>query len=51
MKRYRAKLKHDNGVIWVKLIAQSYAEAVETIKLCEKCPESAIREIKCTGKL
>ena len=45
MKTYKAKLKHDHGIVYIRVTAENEREAIEKICASELCPERAIEKI------
>jgi len=45
MKTYKAKLKHDNGIVYIRVLAENEREAIKRICDAEMCPERAIEKI------
>ena len=45
MKTYRVKLKHDHGIVYIRVMAENEREAIKRICDAEKCPERAIEKI------
>lgn len=45
MKTYKAKLKHDNGIVHIRVMARNESEAIRRICDSELCPERAIEKI------
>lgn len=45
MKTYKAKLKHDKGIVYIRVLAENEQEAIKRICDAEMCPERAIEKI------
>lgn len=45
VKTYKAKLKHDNGIIYISTTATSAEDAINKIASAENCPASAVNII------
>ncbi len=45
MKTYKAKLKHDKGNVYIRVVARNEREAIRRICDSELCPEMAIEKI------
>ena len=45
MKTYKAKLKHDKGIVCLRVLAENEQEAIKQICDAEMCPERAIEKI------
>ena len=45
MKTYKAKLKHDHGIVYIRVMARNEREAIRRICDPELCPERAIEKI------
>ncbi len=45
MKTYKAKLKHDKGIVYLRVLAENEQEAIKRICDAEMCPERAIEKI------
>ena len=45
MKTYKAKLKHDKGIVYLRVLAENEREAIKQICDAEMCPERAIEKI------
>lgn len=45
MKTYKAKLKHDHGIVYIRVMARNEREAIRRICDSELCPERAIEKI------
>ena len=48
MKKYKYRLKHDNGIIYLTTIASSEEEALTKVVEAEGCPKSAPELIEVT---
>jgi len=46
MKKYKVKVKHDNGIQNFLILGDSIENAIQNICNAEKCPESAIQSIE-----
>lgn len=46
MYNYMVKVKHDNGVINIRVCASCMRQAIELVKINENCPEGAIRSVR-----
>lgn len=46
MKKYKVKVKHDNGIQNFLILGDSIENAIQNICSAEKCPESAIKSIE-----
>lgn len=46
MKKYKAKIKHDNGVVNITTSGVDILDATKKILISEGCPLSSIKEIK-----
>ena len=45
MKTYKARLNHDNGIVYIRVMAKNEREAIKLICDAEMCPERAIEKI------
>ncbi len=45
MKTYKAKLKHDKGIVYLRVLAEKEQEAIKRICDAEMCPERDIEKI------
>lgn len=45
MKTYKAKLKHDEGTVYIRVMARNEREAIRRICDSELCPERSIKKI------
>ena len=45
METFKAKLKHDRGEIYLRVIAENEQDAIKKICAAELCPERAIVKI------
>jgi hypothetical protein len=45
MKTYKAKLRHDRGVVYIRVMAENEQAAIKQICDIELCPEKAIIKI------
>lgn len=45
MKTFKAKLKHDKGFVYLRVMAENEQEAIKRICAAELCPERAIVKI------
>ncbi len=45
MKTYKAKLKHDKGIVYLRVLAENEQEAIRRICDAELCPERSIKKI------
>ena len=45
MKTYKAKLKHDKGIVYLRVLAENEKEAIKQICDAEMCPKRAIEKI------
>jgi hypothetical protein len=46
MKYYIVRLKHDHGIINIRICAQDMRTAIDLVKIAENCPEGAIRSVR-----
>lgn len=44
--KYKVKLNNDAGTIILTVVAHSYQNAKNIVVIAEKCPETAIKEVK-----
>ena len=45
MKTYKAKLKHDKGIVYLRVLAENEKDAIKRICDAEMCPKRAIEKI------
>jgi len=46
MRYYIVRVKHDNGVINIRICARTMCQAIELVKIAENCPDGAIRSVR-----
>ena len=45
MKTYKAKLKHDKGIVYLRVLAENEKDAIKRICDAEMCTERTIKKI------